>query len=256
MAHIFLEYGDYRHAIGDAAVSINRVGEFNDLGVCYAIRETWSIQGRLIASSQNGVSTAISRLESAYYVGNRPIGLYFGHESGGKVIKDGATQHSIVPGRTIDGVRVRVQPSYQLNTGGEYTTYRHYNIAVEALVKTGLYGSDIAAWDESVTSQGGQPRDIVIETLNTAPVIQRTAAQTAFYVTQTGRAVGLNTWPAASPWIFSLNEAAVYTNRIGRRAPRTTLLGGLPMRRWFETTWEYVFGLATAVEVQPLPRPI
>ena len=246
MSQLYLQYGSYSHALSDAAVAISRTGEWNDLGVCYAIREVWSIQGRLIADDQSGVTTAIANLESAYRVSNRNISLRF---DGG-----GTTAHGIAVQNTIDGIRVRVQPSYPVANGADYSTFRHYSIVVEALVKTGLTSSEIVQWEEVVSGQGGQPRDVMIETLNTLPVMQRTANHTVFVVTQSGRAVGLNTWPFASPWIFPYS--AVYTNRITRRSPRTTLVGGLRLNRMFETTWQYTFGLAVPTEVIPVTRPL
>lgn len=238
MSLIYLRYGAYTHAVSDAAVSISRATEYNDAGLPYATRETWTIRGRLIADSQAELTTAIQTLQNYYRIQNQPISLRFENTNA-------ATAHFISPLATIDGVRVVMQPSYPIGQGAQYSRFRDYSIVVEARVKITGAGTELVSWQQRISFEGGQPRKVIIETLNTLPVIQQTAAHTAVVVTQMGRAVGLNDWPAPAPWLFP--GAAIYTNQTANESPRTTFVSGVRLDRLFPTSWNYVFGLSTPV---------
>lgn len=244
MTQIRLQYGDYEHPLSEAAVSISRRPEFDDSGNDFAIRNIWSIQGELLGTSQADISTQIQQLEDAYSQQNRNVRLEF---EGGQ-----ATAHQINVQDTIDGVRVSAGPSYPVGQGAEYANFRTYTIQIEALVKTGK-GTSLIFWDEVVGSTGGQPRDILIETLNTIPIRQRVADATTVIVTQTGRAMSNIGWPIAPAPV--LPNEAILQQRITRRAPQETFSDGFATRRLWETTWSYVIATAVRVNVRPNFRP-
>jgi len=245
MAQIRLKYGDHSHELSDAAVSISRVGEFNDAGVAYANRVVWRIQGRLEGDTQAAITTNINALEDAYNKQNQDISLQF---------DDGTnTAHAITIKDTLDGIRVSAAPSYPIGEGAEYATFRNYTIVVEALVKTSQLNSALVTWTETVSTSGGNPRDVVIETLNTLPIIQRTANATAFIVTQQGRAVGLDGWPEFPT--FVLANAAILRNGRSRRSPRDVLVGSRRYRSFWEVTWNYVFADVRIQAALPHRRP-
>lgn len=244
MTQIRLQYGDYEHPLSEAAVSISRRPEFDDTGNDFAIRNEWFIQGRLEGTSQADISTQIQQLEAAYSQQNRSIQLEF---EGGQ-----ATAHQIDVSQTIDGVRVSAGPSYPVGQGAEYANFRTYTIQVEALVETGK-GTSLIFWDEVVSSTGGQPRDILIETLNSQPIRQRVADATNVIVTQTGRAISNFGWPNA-PLPVLPNEALLQ-NRIARRSPQEIFADGFTARRMWETTWSYVIATAARVNIRPNFRP-
>lgn len=231
MSELYLQYGSYSHPLSEAAVSIRRVGEFNDAGVAYANREQWTIQGRLHGDSQSAITTAIRNLEVAYNYQNRDIFLKF----------DGGTKtaHGIRLKDTIDGIRVSAAPTYPTGYGAEYANYRTYTITVEALVRTNQGGSEIVYFDETISTSGGRPRQVIVETLNTLPVIQQVANATAYIVSQAGRAVGLDAWPPPAPYVIFGGAVVLLNNRVTRRSPRETVTGGATYKNFFETTWSY-----------------
>src|SRR3990172_8693532 len=111
-----LNYREFEHALSDAAVSIRRIGEFNDAGVAYANREMWFIQGRLEGSSQAEITNQIQLLELAYNRPLREISLRF---------EDGtATAHSMDVRNSLDGIRVTMAPGYPTGEGAEYANFR------------------------------------------------------------------------------------------------------------------------------------
>lgn len=154
-----------------------------------------------------------------------------------------ATAHQINLNDTIDGIRVVAVPNYPDGAGAEYTTFRNYAITVEASVKTGQNDSGLVYFMEEVETSGGRPRDIIVETMNTAPIIQRTAQRTAYIVSQRGRAIGLDGYPPAPPYLHPIGIAALLSNRVSRQSPRETVVGGRLIRQMFEINWNYVMAL-------------
>lgn len=249
---IRLRYGTFTHELSDAAVSIQKVAEFTDGGIVYANRHIWNIQGRLEGESVTEITTKIRALETAYNRQNQsPIRLEY--VDNGTVTP---TAHEIKINDTLDGIRITAAPSYPQGMGAEYANFRNYTISVEAMVKTNQQGSDLVFFSEEVETSGGRPRDIVVETLNTFPVIHRTANHTAYIVSQRGRAVGLNSWPPAPPYLHPIGIAALLTNRISRRSPRETVVSGRLERHLFEISWHYVMALQTERASLPHSRSI
>lgn len=246
MARIRLKYGNYSHPLSEAAVNISRQSMFNDIGVSYATMEKWFIQGRIEGDTQGEISTNLRNLQNAYIKQNQNIRLVF--ESGAETV------HAINVNSTLDGVRVTGQPSYPVSQGAEYANYRTYNISVEAMVKTNAAQDEIVFWEEFVSTQGGRPRDTIVETLNTLPIKQRIADATAFFVHQTGRSIGLNGWPSPPPFI--LPTAAILNNRVGRRSPKTTLVGTSEKRTMFEISWNYSMAESYITKATPRHRPL
>lgn len=247
MSSIRLTYGSYSHPLSEAACSIRRQSEFTDAGVAYAVRESWTIQGRIDADSTGAITTAINNLESAYAKQNQNIALSF---------DDGtSTAHGINVNNTVDGIRVQLQPSYPTGEGAEYANFRTYNLAVEALVKLNAAHDELLFWEQTIETSGGHPRDVLVETFNSVPVRQRVAESTIYFVTQSGRAVGLTTWPPASLPVVSDLDGVILRKSVRRRSPREIWVGGGLQRSMFEVTWNYVFGLQQEIGVLPGTRP-
>jgi len=241
MGQIRLRYGTFLHELSDAAVSISKVAEFSDSGIPYANRNVWNIQGRLEGDSVADITTKIKALETAYNKSHQsPFRLEY--------IEDSTvtpTAHEIKIENTFDGIRVTAAPSYPDGTGAEYANFRNYAVTVEALVKTGQADADLILFEEEVETSGGRPRDIVIETMNTYPVMQRVADHTAYLVSQRGRAIGLTSYPTVPPYLHPLGIAAILSNRVARRSPRETLVAGRWLRHFYEVSWSYVMALTT-----------
>jgi hypothetical protein len=220
-------------------VSITKTAEFTDGGVVYANRNIWNITGRLEGDDFTDMTSKINALEAAYNKSNQsPMRLEF--------VENGSvtpTAHEININDTLDGIRVTAAPHYPVGSGAEYVNFRNYAITVTALVKTKQNDSDLVFFQEEVETVGARPRDVVIETLNTFPVMQRTANQTAYMVSQRGRAIGLNNYPPAPPYKHPIGVAAIMTNRVSRKSPRETYVNGRWLRTMYEIGWHYVMAL-------------
>ncbi len=57
---MYLKYGDYQHASGEASVVISKQGMFTDAGITRGVRERWDIQGRLQAADPGGIDDRAS----------------------------------------------------------------------------------------------------------------------------------------------------------------------------------------------------
>src|SRR5690606_32239803 len=79
------------------------------------------------------------------------------------------TSHVISSVGTLGGIRVTQMPSYPRGDGGEYTTFRTFEIQLEADYPN--LQAELVAFEEqiSVTGTGG-PRFTILETLTGPPV--------------------------------------------------------------------------------------
>ena len=74
---MYLRYGNYQHAVGEASVTISRHGLFSEAGLPRGVRERWDVQGRLQANDQGALTAAIQALVAAYSVQGQDVGFYF-----------------------------------------------------------------------------------------------------------------------------------------------------------------------------------
>lgn len=249
MATTFLKYGNYEHALADAAVSIQRFGVPDDTGTIYANREVWTVQGRLEADTQAELTTAIESLENAYAVQAGEIALRF--EGGTE------TAHKMNVSNMLTPIQVSQAPSYPIGTGAEYSTFRNYTIQVEGLVRTGAARNDLLFYKEDIQTSGGLPRDALVTTLNTPPIRQRVADFTPFFVRQSGRAISLRGWviPPA-PKLNIINEAVLLDNTANKLGPTETFSGGTRIDSRFESNWSYTLATTFRVDVPGTRRPV
>jgi len=234
-----LRYGNYTHPIGEAGVKIARSAIYNDAGIPFAIRETWTIDGMILANSQAAIGTAIAALEAAYASDGRDVALLF---------DDGTpTEHAIANSATLGGVRVVQPPSFPHGVGAEYSTYRTYQIVLDAQV---LNASGLLSFDESISFTGGGSRVGFVETLQGPPQKQTLVQQTSYRAAQSGRAVGLLGYPIVPNPIWPKDEHTDQ-RRIDRRAPRRR--GGFNSILFteYEVTWSYTFESAKPLNGLP-----
>lgn len=234
---MFLQYGNYVHATNEAEVTISRLPTYNDGGLLQGYLETWRIRGILQAADQTALSIAINQLNAAYAVQDRNLGLFF--DSGA------ATSHVLLSAQSIGGVRVIDGPNYPVGTGAEYSTFRSYEIAVEAEFRNAQRG--LLAWTESLSFSGGGPRFVMQQPLDGLPVRQRVAESTPYLVQQSGSAVGNLTYPIPSAPLFPADEH-VDQRRIDRGQPRRH---GSSYSEW-PISWSYSF--EAAAPLLGLPR--
>jgi hypothetical protein len=258
MALIRLRYGDYKHKMAEAAVSINRVALRSDAGQIYAFEETWAITGRLQAESAEALTTEIENLEAAYAKQVNKIALQFVDAD----TDDGVdTAHVMNVADMLGGIEVQQAPSYPDGIGAQYTTFRDYQITVTGQTKPrgGAQtdaNSGLVAWEQTVDISGGYPRDVLVQTLNTYPIRQRAAMATPSVVRQYGSASATQGWPFPPDFLYNVfSEAVILENSVTKRGEQTQMVNGIQKGALYTTAWAFAFGLPTPRGFLDVPGP-
>lgn len=187
-------YGNYRHPIGECAVSISRVMRESDNGRPYEYDETWTLDGEMLGSSPAEVAGRVARLNDAYGKQRRvPMRMY---SVGGIVL------HELPDSGSTTGVRVLAPPHYPDGVGSEGVTGRKFSVTVGATYP--LPGTErfVKSWNETLRFSGGGIRRDLVETVNTLPIAFITHLATIYRATQSGQAVGYLRYPDAPPPIW------------------------------------------------------
>lgn len=238
---MYLQYGNYQHAANEASVGITRQGVWSDAGILTGWREQWRISGFLQAADQESLTIAILALVQAYSIQGQDLGLYL--DSGL------LSSHYLLSAGTKAGTRVTEGPTFSQGEGAEYSTFRSYQITVEAESQIVVPG--MLAFYETLNFQGtGGPRFVHLEPLDGLPVKQITHLSSVCRVTQQGEAIGQSTWPAPSPpiWPEALQQDRV---QITRKSPKRMGPIGQPIYTEFPVTWNYSFESATPLSGLP-----
>lgn len=186
---MFLRYGNYQHDAGECVLTIFQEAILSERGTQTAIRETWEINGRIHATDQAAVSAAQATLIAAYAVNGQDAGFY---------LDDGSpTNHVLVNANSLYGIKVIKPPSFPKGDGGEFSTYRNYQIVLMA--EFPYYGdgaSVLLNYAESISFQGvGGPVWHYLETLNGPPQAQTIRQMSVMRAVQSGFAEALGTYP-------------------------------------------------------------
>lgn len=221
---IFLKYGSYSHAGGEASITIERQALLSEQGVPYGYTERWGILGMLTGTNAANVTTKINSLVLAYSQNNKDIGLYLATGT--------ATSHILRNRDTISGTRVVQLPSFPEGKGAEYTSFRTYAIAVEGQVES--KASILLASAETITKEGtGGPNWGYLVPLDGAIIAQEFSQKTVISVTQAGEAMGLGYFPTPNAPIWPQNE-----HEPSRQIVQVRPNFNSQTRR---VTWRYVF---------------
>lgn len=245
MSQLQLRYGSYTHPVGEVEVIITSSAERSDRGLLLGLRERWTIRGFLQAADQDALTTAINSLKSAYSQDDQTLSLIY--DTGG------TTAHSVVPSNTMGGIKIISPVSFPVGKGAEYSTYRQYEVILEAIIVNSVTLSGTARteeYDESIayTSTGG-PRFVYLNTLQGTPVKQFVNQQTTQGLVQQGRAVGRYAYPTPSQPIWPDAEH-VDLRQISYEAPQRTGNIGSQFTQW-AVSWSYVFESAQELSGMP-----
>lgn len=236
MTSIF-SYGGYSHADNEVNVDTHTVHSvYDQSGFRKSVVHRLECSGKLHADTPALVSIAMRVMQTAYNRENQIAVLKI----------DGAnTHHRITPIGSIMGVQVTDPPSWIGDDGSEFTTYRSYRFAVEAeYYVTGRF--NLLDFEETVTVTGtGGPRLVVIETLDTAPVMQLTNRQTRVTIVQAGRALGLRFRPTPPSPLFPAGLQGPSAS-IGKRSARERA-----SNTEHEVTWSYTMLAVGPVNAEP-----
>lgn len=193
--------GSFSHDANFVNVRHNIRPNRNARGFTWSVTETLELSGVLIPStvSQANIASAITSLEAAYKFGTS-IG-----DAGLNLDSGAASPHYLSASNAIGGVRVEYLDFPPDNNTGEFATGRQFSIVLSAIYSA----SNVAyqQFEETITVQGtGGAQKAVITTLQGPPKEQILAQRTPVFATQTGRAVGVKTYPPYPSPLWPRNE--------------------------------------------------
>lgn len=198
---MILKYGTYAHQEGEVSFTTERTALNGEKGEVIGYTERWTISGQVQAASQAALTTAIAALEAAYSRHGKDLVLY---------LSDGTTEtaHKLKQSQSRPpGIQVVSGPRYPDGQGAQYSTFRDYEIVVQAdILITPPFAPDapespsnLGSYTETVSIIGnGGPRHGVRQGL-IRPQIQTLAQSTPIYGQQSGQAVGRFSFPPANP---------------------------------------------------------
>lgn len=190
---MILIYGNYAHPDNEANVSISRVGLEAEDGFVYGYTETWNITGILHGDTDADLFKAMNDLLDAYSLQGRDL-----------IWKKGDTvMHQLLSQNTLTGTKVSTLPHFPKNTGGELTTFRTYNIVVEAEVPFVSFDAEaddfeplILKFEENINRTGtGGPKVAFLPTLTGKYQKQQLTQSSTITIVQSGMKVGLGGYP-------------------------------------------------------------
>lgn len=234
---MIIVYGGYSHRASSAGASIERRAELDNFGLVWALTETWTIDFRLIGTTQSELDTEIALLEAAYRQEAYSL----------KLLKpDGSpTQHQIALGSTIGPLKVVKPPSYARYQNGEYVTYRTGQIVVEAMVRLSDNPFRVIDFQESIEISGGGETYGLLQPNVGLATKQRTRTNEKCSATQSGRIVHLGTRGPIPPPIWPGDQIGPVQIRKETATRRGNTLYGFP------TSYTYQFESAYRLDGEP-----
>jgi len=190
---MILKYGNYSHADNEANATITREGLEADDGFIYGYKETWSIEGILHGDDNASLVTAMSELITAYSLQDKDLTWTKGSDE----------MHSLKNADTLTGIKVTNLPHFPKSSSGELTTFRTYNITVEAEVAFTSIDLDadpfvplILKYEETLDYTGtGGPKFGLLPTLKGKYQKQLLTETSPVTLIQSGISVGLGGYP-------------------------------------------------------------
>lgn len=227
-----MQYGNYRHALGQTNISIQIQGVQNSREQIIAEDHTWTIDGRLTSLDGGDMYQKIQALMDAYSVNGRDLLI--------KNINGSGTPHALYSSTCIGGTRVVTRPSFPTFGKGELATVRTYQIVVAGRVYTG--GSNITEFSEQISISGGGKSWTCIEVNEGPAVRQQTRTHTKCVATQSGSMTVLLGMPQIPPPIWPSALVNEYPSVQKTGAKTVGQVGrGIQTERSVSWTYNYEF---------------
>jgi hypothetical protein len=245
MAGFVGNYGSYAHSDSEIRVTTQRRLNYAAGGQVKSYTQTLRIAGQLQANTPALVDTAMLALATAYAIQGQSFSL---------TMPAGGSSTAIILGSTtaIGGVRVVEGPNFEDDQKAEWSTYRNYNITLEAeYPATALL---YLAWEESIDFEGGGPRDLFLQPLQGDPEKQRVAEKTTYRAVQRGSAVGFFAYPNYPPPLFPADEHQERRKR-SKKPPKRAGPNGTPYYTEFGIEWQYEFEAVQPMNANPTLQP-
>lgn len=237
---MYLKYGNFQHALNDAAVIIGSDVVRNAQGVAEKEVKRWDIAGELYGTPSE-LDTLIPLLEAAYASDGYDARIL--HDNGSP------SAHALINSQTMERVKVVQRPNFPKGDGAEYANCRSYRIALQAefpiTISPGTGGKIGSQEILEIIGDGG-PQVIVTEYLNGPAQPQQVRQFTKVQVTQSGTATGYGGFPTPSPPLY---PDALQRNRkrLSYKPPAKRVGFVDAKNQIFEISWSYYFELTSAV---------
>lgn len=240
---MYLRYGSYTHAQHEAAITIVTDVTRDEFDLPLRATERWSIRGELHGDDQTALLAAMAALEAAYSEDGNDITL---------LCDDASTvAHRIVSSDTDTGVMVTRRPSYPIGVGAELSTYRTYEIQVEASYDVREDNGAILSYTETLRFSGGGPRHVLHELRNGVPQLQQVSQATVYTATQSGEALGFNDYVTAPPPYWGAPIFDQPNSSVAYGTPKRKGNGRDVVFREYPTSWTYQFQSASPLVGRP-----
>lgn len=243
---MYMKWGS-AYQFADNSVDVAKTIEFErdeaDRPYCY--KAALNVTGKLFASGQAACTLAESALHTALTTQYRDLIFYHDDNTPSAI---GLTNADSLTGVVIDNI------SFSGTHGAEYATLRTFSFRAWAEYAMPRTSRNLISYRETFTYTGGGPLYAVREAINgVLPIRELIYPYTAYILTQSGEAVGFQSYPAApQPAFPSMLRGGRDGNRVTRDAPRRR---GVHYQN-YPITWEYVFESPTPLSALPKPWPL
>lgn len=237
---MYVRYGNAIHAANAVAVSIAREVLRTNGGLAYAVKETWTIQGKVYGSTQAELRAAIADVQAAYSVDGGDLVLLHNDLT--------PSAHGMETSLALGGIKVISGPDFPESAGAEYASYRTFNAVVSG--EFPVQDPGLMEYEETLSFSGGGPTYAHLQPVDGLPQKQKIFGNTPYRVTQSGRAVGYSSWPTPPDplWPADLMMAP----QITRSNPQKHVGG---TRTNYPVTWSYEFESHNPFVGDPTPEP-
>ena len=236
---MILTWGSFSLDNNEGTVVITKEPIYSERGYRIGIHESWVISGIAHGgTTQAEVTAAIRARESAFDANDLDLYLY---------LDDGTTEtaHKIESNSTLGGITITAK-GFPKGEGAEYSTFRTWTVTVDADVR--MNESDLWAFQETLSFDGGGARFVHLQTLLGAPEKQYVAQSVPYRAEQSGTATGFSDYP----WNEVPGPIWPYAEQVEKRkyrlVPPATKRG---RAHGFTITWSYSFEDANELEGQP-----
>lgn len=228
MGYSVLTYGSYSHAAGEAKLDgINRQTTFDERGGKDRRVEIWNVSGLLTASSQSALTSAMEAMQAAYAVHNVDVAFKPDGSSTGA--------HYMTAAAALQGPRCS-SFSWGNQVESEYSVHRSYSLTIEGVFEY-EGAADNISFSESVQVAGGGPRKQLVEFISGPPQEFALCEKTIITATQSGRAVGRDTYPIPPEPLWPANED-LNRRSITQDSPTRNESDSI---KYFGINWSYTF---------------
>ena len=181
-----VSYNGVTHTDGECKFTIDSEPLRTVSGTLYALRQTIAIEGTLLAANSTDLLTRIEEIKTAYRADGGDLSIDFPGGSPG-------TNDDLASSQCVDGVKVIKAPSFTVGEGGEYSTFRHFNVVLGGIVPLGgSLPNIVVSFKETLSWRGnGGARRVLVPLKNGPWQEQIPYPNTPQTATQEGQIIGL-----------------------------------------------------------------